>query len=180
MPPPGHGFGGARAGFGDHYARTVQRGGSANRSGSRDTFAMVVRGEDAHRLHLKTISDAIGPAAGWRTWRGLRVLSRVPTVLAGLEKAYGAALLPDGPARWSLACSTGHWPGSKWIWFAGNSTDGPIRALGFTVLEDDRHYFPPYEAVPLIRQGLAAAASEDSGRFGSACWQGGRRRRCSA
>jgi osmoprotectant transport system substrate-binding protein len=35
---------------------------------------------------------------------------------------------------------------------AGNSTDGPIRALGFKVLEDDRHYFPPYEAVPLIRQ----------------------------
>jgi osmoprotectant transport system substrate-binding protein len=35
---------------------------------------------------------------------------------------------------------------------AGNSTDGPIRALGFTVLEDDRHYFPPYEAVPLVRE----------------------------
>ena len=35
---------------------------------------------------------------------------------------------------------------------AGNSTDGPIRALGFAVLEDDRHYFPPYEAVPLVSQ----------------------------
>ena len=35
---------------------------------------------------------------------------------------------------------------------AGNSTDGPIRALGLTVLEDDRHYFPPYEAVPLVRE----------------------------
>jgi osmoprotectant transport system substrate-binding protein len=34
---------------------------------------------------------------------------------------------------------------------AGNSTDGPIRALGFVVLEDDKHYFPPYEAVPLVR-----------------------------
>jgi osmoprotectant transport system substrate-binding protein len=34
---------------------------------------------------------------------------------------------------------------------AGNSTDGPIRALGFVVLEDDKHYFPPYEAVPLFR-----------------------------
>ena len=37
---------------------------------------------------------------------------------------------------------------------AGNSTDGPIRALGFVVLEDDRHYFPPYEAVPLVREDL--------------------------
>ncbi len=35
---------------------------------------------------------------------------------------------------------------------AGNSTDGPIRALGFVVLEDDKHYFPPYEAVPLFRE----------------------------
>ena len=35
---------------------------------------------------------------------------------------------------------------------AGNSTDGPIRALGFVALEDDRHYFPPYEAVPLVRE----------------------------
>ena len=34
---------------------------------------------------------------------------------------------------------------------AGNSTDGPIRALGFVALEDDKHYFPPYEAVPLVR-----------------------------
>jgi osmoprotectant transport system substrate-binding protein len=35
---------------------------------------------------------------------------------------------------------------------AGNSTDGPIRTLGFVALEDDRHYFPPYEAVPLVRE----------------------------
>src|SRR5260370_19412814 len=38
----------------------------------------------------------------------------------------------------------------------GNSTDGPIRAVGFVVLEDDRHYFPPYEAVPLVRQDSLA------------------------
>ena len=34
---------------------------------------------------------------------------------------------------------------------AANSTDGPIQALGLTALEDDRHYFPPYQAVPLVR-----------------------------
>ena len=34
----------------------------------------------------------------------------------------------------------------------GNATDGLIPALDFIVLEDDRHYFPPYEAVPVIRQ----------------------------
>ena len=35
---------------------------------------------------------------------------------------------------------------------AGNTTDGLIPALDLFVLEDDRHYFPPYEAVPVIRQ----------------------------
>jgi osmoprotectant transport system substrate-binding protein len=34
---------------------------------------------------------------------------------------------------------------------ASNSTDGPIKMLGLTALVDDRHYFPPYQAVPLVR-----------------------------
>ena len=43
---------------------------------------------------------------------------------------------------------------------AGNSTDGPIRALGFVVLDDDLHYFPPYEAVPLVREDSLARHPE--------------------
>jgi osmoprotectant transport system substrate-binding protein len=43
---------------------------------------------------------------------------------------------------------------------AGNSTDGPIRALRLTVLEDDRHYFPPYQAVPLVREDSLAKHPE--------------------
>jgi osmoprotectant transport system substrate-binding protein len=35
---------------------------------------------------------------------------------------------------------------------AGNSTDGVIESLHMIALEDDRHYFPPYEAVPLVRR----------------------------
>jgi glycine betaine/choline ABC-type transport system substrate-binding protein len=35
---------------------------------------------------------------------------------------------------------------------AGNTTDGLIPALDLFVLEDDRHYFPPYEAAPVIRR----------------------------
>ena len=34
---------------------------------------------------------------------------------------------------------------------AANSTDGQIQALGLSVLQDDKHYFPPYQAVPLVR-----------------------------
>ena len=57
---------------------------------------------------------------------------------------------------------------------AGNSTDGPIRALGFVVLEDDKHYFPPYEAVPLLQGGFAEGASGDSGGDGAAGGEGER------
>ena len=55
---------------------------------------------------------------------------------------------------------------------AGNSTDGLIATLGLTVLEDDRHYFPPYEAVPVVRRetlashpAVRAALSELSGKI---------------
>jgi glycine betaine/choline ABC-type transport system substrate-binding protein len=36
---------------------------------------------------------------------------------------------------------------------AGDSTDGRIAALDLVQLDDDRHYFPPYQAVPLVRAG---------------------------
>ena len=39
---------------------------------------------------------------------------------------------------------------------AGNSTDGPIAAEHLKVLADDRHYFPPYQAVPLVREAALA------------------------
>jgi osmoprotectant transport system substrate-binding protein len=55
---------------------------------------------------------------------------------------------------------------------AGNSTDGPIRALGFVVLQDDLHYFPPYQAVPLVREdslkkhpGIQVAMDRLAGKF---------------
>ena len=34
---------------------------------------------------------------------------------------------------------------------AGNSTDGLIATLGMIVLQDDRHFFPPYQAVTVMR-----------------------------
>jgi osmoprotectant transport system substrate-binding protein len=39
---------------------------------------------------------------------------------------------------------------------AGNSTDGLIEALHLVALRDDRHYFPPYDAVPIVREDTLA------------------------
>jgi osmoprotectant transport system substrate-binding protein len=120
--------------------------------GFEDTFAMVVRGEDARRLELKTISDAVrvSPGAdGWRLGVGYEFQSR-PDGLAGLEATYGLKFAGD-PRTMDLGLLYRALSSGQVDMVAGNSTDGPIRALGFVVLEDDKHYFPPYEAVPLVR-----------------------------
>jgi osmoprotectant transport system substrate-binding protein len=122
--------------------------------GFEDTFAMVIRGDDARRLGLKTISDAVktspDPANGWRLGVGYEFQSR-PDGLSGLMATYGLKL--DGaPRTMDLGLLYRALSSGQVDMVAGNSTDGPIRALGFVVLEDDKHYFPPYEAVPLIRE----------------------------
>src|ERR1700753_2802899 len=69
----------------------------------------------------------------------------------GLQKTYGLKL--DGaPRTMDLGLLYRALSNGQVDMVAGNSTDGPIRALGFVVLEDDKHYFPPYEAVPLVRE----------------------------
>ncbi|NYF80925.1 glycine betaine ABC transporter substrate-binding protein [Granulicella arctica] len=132
--------------------------------GFEDTFAMVVRGDDARRLGLKTISDVAGmldptsqgrdvghPALrlAWRLGVGYEFEER-PDGLKGLEAAYGL-MFAAPPRVMDLGLLYRVLAEKQVDMVAGNSTDGPIRALGFVVLEDDRHYFPPYEAVPLFR-----------------------------
>jgi osmoprotectant transport system substrate-binding protein len=126
--------------------------------GFQNTFAMVVRGDDARRLGLKTISDAVktapDPAKGWRLGVGYEFQSR-PDGLNGLVATYGLKF--DGaPRTMDLGLLYRALGSGQVDMVAGNSTDGPIRALGFVVLEDDRHYFPPYEAVPLMREDSLA------------------------
>jgi osmoprotectant transport system substrate-binding protein len=122
--------------------------------GFEDTFAMVVRGDDARRLGLRTISDAVkiapDPEKGWRLGVGYEFESR-PDGLRGLEATYGLKFAGD-PRTMDLGLLYRALSSGQVDMVAGNSTDGPIRALGFVVLEDDKHYFPPYEAVPLVRE----------------------------
>jgi osmoprotectant transport system substrate-binding protein len=122
--------------------------------GFQNTFAMVIRGDDARRLGLKTISDAVktapDPEKGWRLGVGYEFESR-PDGLRGLEATYGLKFAGD-PRTMDLGLLYRALQSEQVDMVAGNSTDGPIRALGFVVLADDKHYFPPYEAVPLIRE----------------------------
>jgi osmoprotectant transport system substrate-binding protein len=122
--------------------------------GFEDTFAMVVRGDDARRLGLKTISDAANVKPPMRLGVGYEFAER-PDGLRGLSAAYGLKF--DGPPRtMELGLLYRALQARQVDIVAGNSTDGAIRSQGFVALVDDRHYFPPYEAVPLVREDSLA------------------------
>ena len=122
--------------------------------GFQDTFAMVVRGDDARRLGLKTISDVARVAPAWRLGVGYEFAER-PDGLPGLAGAYGLHFA-GSPRTMELGLLYRSLQAHQVDIVAGNSTDGPIQALGFVALGDDRHYFPPYEAVPLVREDALA------------------------
>jgi osmoprotectant transport system substrate-binding protein len=126
--------------------------------GFEDTFAMVVRAEDARRLNLHTISDAARIAPQLRLGVGYEFESR-PDGLPGLTRAYNLHFAA-APRTMDLGLLYRALANHQVDIVAGNSTDGPIRALGFVALADDLHYFPPYQAVPLIRNDSLAAHPE--------------------
>ncbi len=118
--------------------------------GFEDTFAMVVRGDDARRLGLKTIDDAVAHAGEMRLGVGYEFEER-PDGLKGLEAAYGLHFAGQ-PRVMDLGLLYRALVSQQVDMVAGNSTDGPIRAMGLVALADDRGYFPPYDAVPLVRE----------------------------
>jgi osmoprotectant transport system substrate-binding protein len=117
--------------------------------GFNNTFAIVVRGEDASHLHLRTISDLLPLAGTWRAGFGYEFMER-PDGYPGLAKAYGLHFASQ-PRIMDLGLLYRALQEKQVDVVAGNSTDGLIATLGMVVLEDDRHYFPPYQAVTITR-----------------------------
>jgi len=117
--------------------------------GFNNTFAIVVRGDDAARLHLRAISDLIPIAPKWRAGFGYEFMER-PDGYPGLVKAYGLSF-GSQPRIMDLGLLYRALQEKQVDVVAGNSTDGLIAALGLVVLDDDRHYFPPYQAVTVVR-----------------------------
>ena len=118
--------------------------------GFNDTFAMEIRGEDARRLQLKTLSQAAAFAPQWRAGFGYEFMERADGY-QGLAAAYGLHFATP-PRVMDLGLLARALRDHQIDLAAGNTTDGLIPALDLFVLEDDRHYFPPYEAVPVIRE----------------------------
>jgi osmoprotectant transport system substrate-binding protein len=122
--------------------------------GFENTFAMVTRGDDAKNLHLQKISDIVPLAPKWRAGVGYEFLER-PDGFPGLSKSYGLHFA-ESPKVMDLGLIYRALLDHQVDIVAGNSTDGLIDALGLVALADDRHYFPPYDAVPIVRQSTLA------------------------
>jgi osmoprotectant transport system substrate-binding protein len=118
--------------------------------GFDNTFAVVVRGEDARRMNLRKLTDASRFPRQWRAGFGYEFMER-PDGYVGLARTYGLQF--NSPPRiLDLGLLYRALLEKQVDIVAGNSTDGLLAARDLVILEDDKHYFPPYEAVPIVRR----------------------------
>jgi len=122
--------------------------------GFDNTFAMLVRRADAERLRIRTLSEAVPHAGQWRAAFGYEFVERADG-FRGLAERYGLTIR-GAPIVMDLGLTYRALASGQADLIAGNSTDGQIKALDLVQLEDDRHYFPQYEAVPVVRRETLA------------------------
>jgi glycine betaine/choline ABC-type transport system substrate-binding protein len=117
--------------------------------GFENTFALVMRSAQARELSITKISDLTRYGDRLRPGFGYEFVERADG-FPGLAAAYGLKFAAR-PAEMDLGLLYAALAQEKVDVVAGNSTDGLIAALHLTVLDDDRRYFPPYEAAFVVR-----------------------------
>ena len=117
--------------------------------GFNNTFAMVIRGEDARRMGISKLSQLSQYAPQMKLGVGYEFLERKDGY-QGLVRTYNLKFA-EAPRVMDLGLLYRALENRSVDIVAGNNTDGLIEALGLVVLEDDKHYFPPYDAVPIVR-----------------------------
>jgi glycine betaine/choline ABC-type transport system substrate-binding protein len=120
--------------------------------GFNNTFAMIVRKSTANQNGVRRISDLTRLAATLRPGFGYEFTER-PDGWTGLQNAYGLRVSTP-PRTMDLGLTYKALASGEVDLIAGNSTDGLIDPLGLVILEDDRRYFPPYDAVVVQRADL--------------------------
>ena len=117
--------------------------------GFNNTFAILVRTRDASARRLVNVSDLARVAPQWRAGFGYEFLER-PDGFAGLAHTYGLHFR-EPPRVMDLNLIYRALAAGEIDVTAGDATSGLIEALQLTQLTDDRSYFPPYDAVPVVR-----------------------------
>ena len=117
--------------------------------GFNNTFAMVIRGEDARKGKIATLSDAAEYSPGWDLGVGYEFQQR-PDGLAGLLKTYNLPI-HGSPKTMDLGLLYKALEQGQVSIVAGNATDGQLSVLDVLVLRDDKRYFPPYDCGLVVR-----------------------------
>jgi osmoprotectant transport system permease protein len=117
--------------------------------GFNNTYVILVRGADARERGLKTISDTARVSPQWRAGFGAAFLDREDGY-RGLVQAYGLKFA-EAPLSMDLSLTYRALAERQVDLISGDATNGLIAKLDLFALEDDRHYFPPYHAVPVVR-----------------------------
>ena len=125
-----------------------------NPLGFDNSFAMTVRGPEARARHLETLSDAASDRMGFTLGAGYEFLTR-PDAYAALNRAYSIHW-NDAPKSMDLGLLYQALEQKQVSMVAANTTDGLLNKLDVTVLKDDKHVFPPYQACIVVRQGALA------------------------
>ncbi|MEO6050872.1 MAG: ABC transporter permease/substrate-binding protein [Pyrinomonadaceae bacterium] len=126
--------------------------------GFSNDFAILVRGDVGRKNNLKTISHAVPLAKTWQAGFGQDFMSRADGY-PGFSKAYGFNFTKQ-PREMDLSLTYRALQSGELDIIAGNSTDGLIAALDLFQLTDDKHYFPPYQAVFIARQEVGETLRE--------------------
>jgi osmoprotectant transport system substrate-binding protein len=117
--------------------------------GFNNTFAMVIRGEDARKSKIATLSDAARYSPGWNLGVGYEFQQR-PDGLAGLLKTYNLPI-HGSPKTMDLGLLYKALEQREVSMVAANTTDGQLSVLDVLVLRDDKQYFPPYDCALAVR-----------------------------
>jgi osmoprotectant transport system substrate-binding protein/osmoprotectant transport system permease protein len=126
--------------------------------GYENTFAMLIRGDAASRFNLRTLSQAAPYASSWRAGFGYEFLQREDGY-PGLARTYGLHFAKP-PTAMDLSLIYRALADGQLDFIAGDATSGLIDAYGLVMLEDDRHYFPPYDAAIVARSAVLLAHPE--------------------
>ena len=116
--------------------------------GFTNTFAIMIRSDDATRLGIHTLSQLAKQAPQWHAAFGYEFLERSDG-FPGLAQAYGLRFA-ERPRVMDLALTYQALADRKVDVIAGDSTNGLVTVLRLTVLEDDKQYFPAYQAAPVV------------------------------
>jgi glycine betaine/choline ABC-type transport system substrate-binding protein len=125
--------------------------------GFENTFAILVRGEDARTLKLRTIEDAAPVAPRWQAGFGYEFLQRADGY-PGLARTYGLSFVAP-PRAMDLSLIYRALADRQVDLIAGDATSGLIAAYDLVMLDDNKRYFPPYDAAIVARRAVLHALS---------------------